>query len=255
MKKIAVVTTCNEAGWQLYGRRMAETFVEHWPTEIKLTVYAEDFEPDVEGVLVDSLPPWVHNFATRHALNARAHGLPKDGGTEKDYDYRMDAVRFAWKTAAVIDAVWNCEADTLIWMDADTVTHADVPFEFIDGLLPPSAQVAWLDRGVKMYPECGFYALDIRDIGVQQMINDWMLLYRYDKVFSLSEWHDSYVLQQMVQQHKLRTVSLSGPVYCTHPFINGPLGAYFDHLKGPRKFTGKSHAGDLRVDRKEDYWK
>ncbi len=40
-----------------------------------------------------------------------------------------------------------------------------------------------------------------------------------------------------------------------HPLINGPWGAYLDHLKGGRKSEGKSRATDLVVDRTEEYWK
>jgi len=32
------------------------------------------------------------------------------------------------------------------------------------------------------------------------------------------------------------------------------LGAYFDHLKGDRKTSGKSYRVDLAVHRKELYW-
>jgi hypothetical protein len=39
-----------------------------------------------------------------------------------------------------------------------------------------------------------------------------------------------------------------------HPFINGPLGAYMDHMKGDRKDQGRSLAADLLVRRDEGYW-
>ena len=40
--KISVVTTFHPAGYEQYGRRMIETFLRHWPTDVHLTVYAQD---------------------------------------------------------------------------------------------------------------------------------------------------------------------------------------------------------------------
>ena len=39
-----------------------------------------------------------------------------------------------------------------------------------------------------------------------------------------------------------------------HPFVNGPLGRYMDHLKGGRKDEGRSSDKDLVVARTEAYW-
>jgi hypothetical protein len=41
----------------------------------------------------------------------------------------------------------------------------------------------------------------------------------------------------------------------SHPAINGPLGAFLDHMKGPRKSEGRSRPGDLKMKREEGYWK
>lgn len=244
----AVVTTCSAKGWETYGRRMARTFVEFWPKEIGLTVYAEGFTGDVEGVRYLSLPPWLANFKQRHGGSPRVNG-----GERHIYNFKMDAVRFAHKVAAVTAETFNTDADVLIWMDADTVTHAPVPFEFIAGLMSDNHGIAWLDRP-NMYPECGFYLLNVKHIEVQAIVNAWELLYRYDKLFAYQEWHDSYILQQLVAEHHLPWVSLSGPVATSHPMVNGPLGAYMDHLKGARKGVGRSLDKDLKVKRTEPYW-
>ena len=67
----------------------------------------------------------------------------------------------------------------------------------------------------------------------------------------------SLVIQQLVQLAMLPTRSLSGErgARTGHPFINGPLGAYMDHMKGPRKQLGKSRRKDLKINRNEPYWR
>lgn len=244
MSSVRAITTCSAAGWEAYGRRMAQTWVQHWP--VPLTVWAEGFEVDVPGVDVLDLcaVEWLAEFkrANKHR--------PTD-------NYRLDAVRFAHKTAAVIESGLSFDCDYLIWVDADTVTHAPVPQAFVETLLPREEQyIAWLER-VGNYPECGFYVLSMKHGAHYGLMRSWRTWYRTGELFQLPEWHDSYVLQQLVARSGAPWKSLSGVRgRCTgHPFVNGPLGAYMDHMKGDRKSAGRSRRKDLRVHRTEAYWK
>lgn len=241
------ITTCSAAGWEKYGRRMVQSWIEHWP--VPLTVWTEGFACDVTGVDVDQLERigWLTAFKEQH----------RDCMPAGPYNYRFDAVRFAHKSAAVIESALSFSEDYLIWVDADTVTHSPVPASFVQELLPRRWEyIAWLDR-VGNYPECGFYVLDMRHEKHRELMQRWRAWHTSGELFKLREWHDSYVLQQLILQAGVRTRSLSGVrgVRTSHPFINGPLGAYMDHLKGPRKDIGKSRRQDLKVQRGEDYWK
>ncbi|MBX3603203.1 MAG: hypothetical protein KF863_21490 [Rubrivivax sp.] len=244
---VSAITTCSAAGWEQYGRRMAASWAQHWP--VPLTVWAEGFTVDVDGVLARDLTTvtWLQAFKRRHPYNRRGR-----------YNFRLDAARFAHKTATVIEHALRCEADWLIWVDADTVTHADVPPEFVEQLLPRRDEfIAWLDRETS-YPECGFYVLNLQHPQCEELLQAWRALYTAATVFRLPEWHDSFVLEWLVKRtFKLKACSLSGEAgrATSHPFINGPLGAYMDHLKGTRKVEGKSRTGDLKVPRTETYWK
>jgi hypothetical protein len=42
MQKKAVVTTFNKSGYDKYGSRMIQSFIQNWPADITLYVYAED---------------------------------------------------------------------------------------------------------------------------------------------------------------------------------------------------------------------
>lgn len=254
-RKFEAITTCNAAGWAEYGRRMAGAFVHYWPGQVDLRLYAEGFSPyEVVGTRVDlrDLPQWLDIFKAKHGKNARAHGKAYNTA----YNYRFDAIRFAHKTAAVIDAAERSEADVLIWIDADTVTHSQVTLDFLRELAPRAPEViSWLDRKGK-YPECGFYMLNLRHEMTQVLIREWKALYLSGTLFHFAEWHDSYVLEQLVLSMKLGRRSISGDGYNhSHPFINGPLGEVMDHMKGDRKVKGHSRAKDLKIPRNEAYWK
>jgi hypothetical protein len=85
-------------------------------------------------------------------------------------------------------------------------------------------------------------------------------------IFTLEEWHDSYVFGELLNEFKLRNSSVldySADMYLKeaktggggHPLINGPLGKFMDHMKGGRKEKGKSDKKDIMVNRTEGYWK
>jgi hypothetical protein len=236
--KYMAVTTFNKAGYDLYGKRFIETFREHWPEQVDLLVMSEGFDGDVD--LLDA-SPWLRAFKARHK------------GKQVD-SYRKDAVRFAHKVAAITWAAALPGIDRLIWLDGDMVTHSPVTLADLRELSPDGGVLAWLDRR-NMYPECGFMIFDCNHPRYWELIAEFGNQYCTDRLFDLPEWHDSYVLQQVVKAGRYPTKSLSGAGYDTgHPMINGPLGAWFDHLKGKRKQAGKSSPRDLKVKRKEGYW-
>jgi hypothetical protein len=251
-----VVTTIHAAGWEAYGRRMAQSVLERWaPEALPLMVYAEDFDPEpMAGLEVRRLPAWLDAFKARWGCDHRANGQTGEG-----YRYIFDAVKFAHKVAALTDAAAQLDDGVLIWLDADTFTHAPVDAAWLDGLGLGDGYIAWLDR-LRSHPECGFVMFRCDHPYHQTFMARFRELYETGEVFGLRETHDSFVLQHLALAKHANgkippPVSLSGwAVRTTHPFANGPLGSRLDHMKGPRKQEGRSRPRDLVRPRDEAYW-
>lgn len=249
-----VVTTMNAAGWRQTGERMARAFLELWPAEaLPLTVYAEDFDIDLPGVEVRRLPAWLDAFKRAH------RAIPSHTGKRLGrYDYRFDAVKFAHKVAALTDFAAPLDQGVVVWLDADTFTHAAVTVDWLNGLFPGPGYIAWLDR-LKSHPECGFVMFRAWHPHHARFMLDYRELYTSGALFELAETNDCFAMQHLIG---LATRggdipppnSLSGDRGWHHPFVNGPLGARLDHLKGPRKREGRSRAEDLKTARSEEYW-
>lgn len=241
--RFLAISTFNTAGLQKYGRRMISSFCRQWPEEVPLRLYSEGWKEEFPAVAVYDLlasSPWLAAFKARH--KARTFR-----------DYRWDAVRFAHKVAAVCHAARG-PADYLIWLDGDTFTHSPISVADLEQLAPKTEWIAWLDRA-KSYPECGFYILNCRHPRHFEMIVTLERMYRDDELFGLKEFHDSYVLEQVVKMAGIETKSLSGEGHRTnHPVINGPLGKWLDHLKGSRKEIGRTPAGERQVKDGVAYW-
>ena len=248
-----VVTTCNLDGWNQHGRRMAESFLDRW--QMPLTVYAEDFDPDLP-VDVRRLPDWQTELKARHKSTAAYTGRRKG-----HYDFRFDLVKFSHKIAALTDFGLSIDSGVMIWLDADTYTHADVDEKWLDSLFPEPAYIAWLDRKGSTL-ETGFVmfrASHPQHLAFMKKLRD---VYITDRVCKMAEWHDAWVIGELGRQWanlgRFKVASLSGgDTGWHHPFVNGPLGERLDHMKGTRKNDGKSNlrVRDFRKPRNEPYWR
>lgn len=224
------VTTYATRHWESHARRCVETFAHHWKG-MSLQAYTDE---DLE---VHST--WLPSFKQRH------RDLPTN-------NYRMDAVRFSHKVAAIELAYLSGKGDVLIWVDADCMTHSDVTAEWLSDLIG-DADFGYLRRERK-YPECGFLMMR-RCSEVSDWLCELVRLYRTDELFDLEEWHDSWAIEHVRKSSLMTCVSLSGGYESTgHPFVNGPLGSRMDHCKGQRKGS-RSKPTDLKVNRQEGYWR
>lgn len=262
IRKIAVVTTFSKAGWDAYARRMVESWADHWPTGVDLFLYPD--EP-VEGV-----PARPNIRVVRESIPERDRFVAKYGGIQKfngggTYNYRFDAVKFChkpfclWHFARHVSQGMAAPYEGLIWLDADTITHADVPLTALDQFAPPRADIQFLGRAQK-YTECGYLYFNLTRPRAMQLLERWVNYYIRDTFRHEREWHDSWLYDRAREvDHTLQGIDLTGHLKRNqgsgHPLINSFLGGYLDHLKGDsRKAVGKPRKGDLFVNHETPYW-
>ena len=263
--KISVVTTFHKAGYEKYGKRMIQTFLQNWPKDVELHVYAEDCQVDETA---DNLKVYdLHTVSPELvAFKARWKGIPKANGDVSDdpvrskrkdagKGFKWDAVRFAHKVYAIFHCAKVCNSDVLFWMDADTVCHSPITKDKIEKFCQPTVDLGFLGRQGK-YTECGLYSINLKsDLGLL-FLTRFQEFYDQDVIFNFEEWHDSFIFDEVRRTMQLREYNWSSGIIQGegHPLINSEWGAYLDHLKGGRKDQGRSHNKDLKVKRTEAYW-
>lgn len=284
MRRVAVVTTCNSDGYDRYGRRMIESCDRHFPQDIALWIYAENFTPDLPSGrvhpvdLLEACPDLVA-FKTRHRDNARALGRERRGSRpwvrikwnrvgsrlpkvklkwiDWGVGYRWDAVRFSHKCFAIFDAAKRSGADVLCWLDADVLVFQDIPRSFVEGLVPADCLLGFLKR--PGCSECGLVAYNLRHPAIDDFLAAFRVLYTKDAFLREREYHDSWlfdVVRRRFEKRGYKTHDIAGGlgVKAGHVFINSSLGRYMDHMKGGRWAAGSSSLDDLIVSRPEAYW-
>jgi hypothetical protein len=270
--KISVVSTFHQPVLNLYGQRFVDSFSKNIDPNIELLLYAEDCVPvtnDPRIKIFDhhaTLPKLVA-FKQQWKNVPKANGIPPPdikARRPRDWhkEFKWDAVRFANKVYAVFDAATKTDADWLVWMDADTFVHSEMPQDAFEKLMPSKAWLSYLGRG-KKWPECGFYGINLKSSVGLEFLKEFEHVYQQAElgIFKMEEWHDSFVFEEVRKKinakhpnaliHNISGNLINGE---GHPIINTELGKYLDHLKGDRKTEGKSRKRDLIINRNEGYW-
>lgn len=257
-----LVTTFNSEGYNVYGKKMLEAFLKYWPSTQQIIVYTENCKLDsnlndsriiVKDLLsIQSLV----DFKQRHKNNPAANGYKKD--TESK-DFMFDAVRFSHKVFALYDAVTNNVGKSIVWVDADTITHSNVPEDFLLTNFPQKDYgVAYLGR-IRQYSECGWVIYHSNHPLMKDFWETFINYYRNDTIFQLQEWHDSFVFDVVRKEFEskgMKNQNITPGFLAGHPFINCVLGEYMDHMKGPRKKVGRSKKTERTIGstKKIDWW-
>lgn len=145
----------------------------------------------------------------------------------------------------------------LFWLDADVRVFADVPQSFLEAMMPEAALVSYLAR--PKYSECGLVGYNLRHPAILDFIAAYEAMYTEDRIFALSEFHDSFVFDVVRRRFERRgcksyDIAKGIGAKSGHVFVNSPLGQYMDHMKGERKDLGASRRSDVIIPRSEDYW-
>ena len=284
MQDITVVTTFHKPGLDQYGQRFLDSFAQRVDKKIKLLVYAEGCSPLIDPMcenikVFDSFEalPKLNAFKSKWGNDPKANGIPPDAikaRRPRDWHkkFKWDAIRFANKTYAVFDA---CEKNYgtgrwVVWMDADTFVHSPWSLKQFEELLPYNNWITYVGRGKgsQTWPECGFYGINMNHPVGCSFVEEFERMYEDadNGIFKLEEWHDSYVFGELLNNKFLdfkdKAHDYSANIYNKtaktggggHPLINSELGKWMDHMKGARKFDGKSKRKDLMTNRTESYW-
>lgn len=235
---LTVVTGWNAKGYYQYGQRFAESFRKYWPAEVELIVYGEDPVVIPGEFRTLNLIPGCIQFIRRWETCPKANGREPDdrwkpNAVEAGYNFRWDAVKFCRQGFIPYHAAQHMEPGLLCWLDGDVVTRGKVSRASIEKLLPEGKDVAYLGRHPK-HSEIGFQLYRIPE--ALPMLSRFSEYYRTDEVFSLKEWHSAYVFDKAMEETGIKAHNIT-PNGRGHVWMQSPLAAFSEHLKGNRKYA------------------
>jgi len=204
---------------------------KHWPRDAELWWYTEDYDvPETAGV--KTVP--VSHLQQLTDLKRRY-------GKYVPPAYIWDVVRFSHKVFAAIDALSDYRGIG-VWLDADCVTHNDIPDGYIENMLEKESYIGIFRRD-GMYTETGFWVMDCSHPVHNDFLQTWAGWYDSGGFATLGGWTDCHTLDATIRKFKgqIKVTNLSGEHSSNmHPMSQVDLAKYIDHCKGPRKLEGFS---------------
>lgn len=230
-----IVTTMSDRGYEDYGKKSLETWIEY--TDYPIVVYYEN-EPYFEHERIT----YRQLFETKGAkpfLEQIADKPIFRGIKENTYNYMYDAFRFCRKVFAISDLAMTENIPPFFWLDADVIAHRKLPNDFLTKVLD-NKYVSYLGRPWS-YSECGFMAFDPSKPYHKIFMSTYRNFYLNGAFTKLEHWTDCHVFDAVRMALGVEENDLAIDLKTNHPFVNSVLGSYFDHLKGPeRKKLGYS---------------
>lgn len=227
-----VYTTFSTECYNEYGKRFIETFIDHWPKDIKLYIYYEGLPEIVNNRLI-----WLdYNRECYEQL----YFMERGKNIKQDSFYK-GATRFSYKAFTIINHLEKNLDRFNIWLDADCISVKNISIEWLYKLKQDISCISVLMRDTRAI-ESGFILTDNKHKNYNEFLSLYAKIYREDLIYKLPEWHDGYILTYVIKKLNIPYFDLSpnNEYREIHPFAAGVLGEYLDHLKGPRKTTSGS---------------
>lgn len=223
-----IVTTIGPNGWEIYGRRFAESFLKFWPRDISLEIWHHDLGdnvPSMEGIEFKALED-TNSF---QKLKARLGAQAVDGPT----------LQYCFKAVALASSV-TPDLDWIAFVDADTETMRAIDDNLLSSLFDDNVHLTYLYRKGIAESEGSWFAFNLATVKGASLLADYWGLYDSFEAFHYKKAHDNAVLDRLVVLHRahgLQVKNLSEGSLGLDAFHQSPLGAYMIHYKGPDKQT------------------
>lgn len=250
MSKYDIVTSFNPDGLELYGRNMLNSFVDLWEDDIKLHAWYHDFGEPAFYLRFKELdiPSQRINYCNLNNVEdmlTYREKMEVHNGTEGgriDYNWRLDAIKWCHKVYALTETAADPHMlqnkDWLIWLDADTITHATVTKEFLDSVCDKQYDVVHLGRTAADYSETSFVAFNLKGRPAKDFLADLRETYDNCEVTAFREWHDGFIFERLLklhQYHGLKALNLTPDVPDLNAFGSSVLAQKMQHFKGDLK--------------------
>ena len=216
MTKINLFTSFNEDILKDSGHLMLNSLSENLDTSINITAYPPDC-----SLTSYSIPKYT--YVDMNNLESRKkffEDFKKLDGTEDKkiaYNPSLDVLKWSNKIFALQEQLNKVNDGWLIWLDADTYLRKRLTKEDILANLNDKAHLAFLDD----HPF--FMAFNLNHQATKDLLKDLVSAFTSGEVLQYREWHDSFVLQRLINlyaTHGLKVLKLD--------FVK----SYFTHFAG-----------------------
>jgi len=224
MKSIKVITSPHKPYYDSIGKHCITSFLEFWPKEIKLELYAEEFDPNItdERLVVNRMNSVLNTW--QQYINLR------------EVTKKTKMAKFWLKSFVKIHAMENTSEDILIWLDSDVITHKNISVDYLESLLPEDhllCDIPSLGKLKNKESETGFCMINTKHKDFSLFLSNYKKFYETKEGTSaLPRDIDSSVwwaARQQVVSTGTKVNGLSSTINSHVPFMGTCLKDYMRH--------------------------
>ena len=227
------ITTYSPKQYEVYGRKLIESIEQY-----------SLVDPLVEWIFVEQQTLMADEdllcFLDTWGSRKIAHGVVGNA-----IEYRLQAVRFAYKVFCYTDPMWSRDLgpdDWLVWLDADTIFTAQMTEDWLARVCPDGSMGSYIGRKDWDHSECGFMGFSMANHG-REFLRKMRTFYTEDLIFGQAQWHDSFIFDRvrgaMELKYERQWHNLAKGIGGNHPWPETALGEILEHHKGPQAKKAK----------------
>ncbi len=245
--KTKVITTFSIDGYELYGKRMVNTWLKYWPSDINLTVYTENFNLDEKDNRLKELDINVH-CPQLQIFKEKSLQLI-DPSNKKTKSRVSKAIRWSHKIYAMAHALQE-KTDYLIFLDGDTYSKNFVPSNIAEQLVRTHLIAVHFEVLQHMlHFETGLTVFNCNHEQMPLFKNELQKGYDNFDIHKLPKPWDGFYIAYLSTKYNLDVLNLSKN---THGVFSNPLvKPILAHNAGKDKFKNSSIEYDKYSGRKK----
>lgn len=244
-----VISTFSVDGYELYGKRMINTWLTHWPKNYNLVIYTEGYKLDekdnrlTEIDINDACP-------TLSKFKESSRKLITNNKDKKLVNRVNKTIKWCHKVYAMKHALDNCQTNYMIFLDGDTYTKRTVIVDLAEQLTKDhlfSVHFEKLKHGLHF--ETGLISFNYRHSQMPLLIEEILRDYENLNIYKHEKTWDGYWFAYLYKKFGLDVLDLSGG-RMSGVFTNQLVHGTLVHEAGNDKYKTSEHNYDRYSGRK-----
>jgi len=168
MRDFRVVTSQNKNYYDMIGRDCIMSFLQYWPSSVRLELYAEGFRPDINDsrLILRDFQPVDANVTEFYGMLLEKYPTGR----------HVRARKFYLKAHVVLQAWQEFQGDVFVWLDSDIITQRKIPLDFLENLCAPDCLAMDVPHGGKGWQreaDTGLFMLNMRHTAAPAVIDHY----------------------------------------------------------------------------------
>lgn len=246
MRTINVVTSQNKEYYKLIGRDCIESFLNFWPEETKLELWAENFVPDIEHPRL-IVKDW-------NKINPRFDNFVKLIESITTNPKVMSRKKFWMKGHVVLSALEENVSDIFIWLDSDVITHKNITLSYLENLCSVDTLSTVIPAGGKAKGkeiESGFFMINTKHQDFLYFLEFYKECHTTKKILEMNRYLETSVfwngLQFLEINNKTKNNYLKIQKDIRVPFMYTELAEYMRHWVCPENKENYSKGNKEKI--------